>query len=67
MILIGAGVLPAVIKSHTNWSWGISIAAGFIPGAVLGFLASLLLSWVVYWTCLIVLRCAKGVRRALER
>jgi hypothetical protein len=47
MIPVGVGVVSAIIKTHTGWSWIASIGAGIIPGAVLGFLAGLLLFWTV--------------------
>lgn len=51
MIPFGIAVGTSVIKTHTGWSWIVSIAAGIIPGAILGFVAGVLLFWVVSGIC----------------
>ncbi len=43
MIPVGVAVVSAFIKTHTGWGWVASIGIGLIPGAVLGFVAGLLL------------------------
>ena len=47
MIAAGLGVVPVVIKSYTGWGWVASIVVGIVPGALLGFLAGLLLFWSI--------------------
>jgi hypothetical protein len=51
MIPVGVGVVSAVIKAQTGWSWIASIGAGIVPGAVLGLLAGVLLFWTVSGIC----------------
>lgn len=56
MIPVGIGVVSAVIKTRTGWSWIASIGVGIIPGAVVGFVAGLLLFWTLSGICLVFLR-----------
>jgi hypothetical protein len=66
MILAGVGVVSVMIKTHTGWSWVVSIGAGIMPGAILGFLASLLLFWVVYGIGCTFLRLFKRSQKSRD-
>jgi ABC-type uncharacterized transport system permease subunit len=56
MIPVGIGVVSAAIKIHTGWSWAASVAVGIVPGAVIGFLAGVLLFWTITGICLVFCR-----------
>lgn len=47
--MIPMGIAVATVKTCTGWGWPASVAAGLIPGALIGFLVGLLFYVVVSW------------------